>query len=94
MKIKSLYKVEDDIGAESICQTRLLYFLKARQYKLEEFTDKTKFDAAYEYVENRNRFTHPDDKSDAADLQKELQSIKEQTNARMEWLIEATQGQE
>ena len=94
MKIKSLYKVEDDIGAESICQTRLLYFLKARQYKLEEFTDKTKFDAAYEYVENRNRFTHPDDKSDAADLQKELQSIKEQTNARMEWLIKATQGQE
>ena len=40
------------------------------------------------------RSTHADDKSDAADLQKELQSIKEQTNARMEWLIEATQGQE
>ena len=94
MKIKSLYKVEDDIGAESVCQTRLLQFLKARRYKLEEFTDTLKFDAACEYVENRNRFTHPDDELDAAELQKELKSIKEQTNARMDWLIKATEEDE
>ena len=56
--------------------------------------EKADFEENRKYVGNRNRFTHPDDKSDAADLQKELQSIKEQTTARMEWLIEATQGQE
>ena len=94
VKVESLFMVEDNIGCESVCQTSLLNFLQGKKYKLDVFTDEGNFLATRAYVENRNRYTHPDDKSDAADLQKELQSIKEQTNARMEWLIEATQGQE
>ena len=94
VKVESLFMVEDNIGCESVCQTSLLNFLQGKKYKLDVFTDEGNFLATRAYVENRNRYTHPDDKSDAADLQKELQSIKEQTTARMEWLIEATQGQE
>ena len=94
VKVESLFMVEDNIGCESVCQTSLLNFLQGKKYKLDVFTDEGNFLATRAYVENRNRYTHPDDKSDAADLQKELQSIKEQTTARMEWLIEAPQGQE
>lgn len=94
VKVESLFMVKDNIGCESVCQTSLLNFLQGKKYNLNVFTDKKYFLATRAYVENRNRFTHPDDKSNAADLQKELQSIKEQTNARMEWLIEATPGQE
>lgn len=94
MKVISLYMVEADIGMESVCQTSLLNFLKSKRYKLECFADIDNFNAACRYVENRNRYTHPDDNMDAAELQKELKSIKEQTNARMDWLIKATQSEE
>ena len=75
-------------------QTILRDLLEEKQFDLKVLTRKTDFEENRKYVGNRNRFTHPDDELDAAELQKELQSIKEQTNARMEWLIKATQGQE
>lgn len=94
VKVASLHLVDKDYDKASVYQTILRDLLEEKQFDLKVLTRKTDFEENRKYVGNRNRFTHPDDELDAAELQKELQSIKEQTNARMEWLIKATQGQE
>ena len=94
VKVASLHLVDKDYDKASVYQTILRNLLEEKQFDLKVLTRKADFEENRKYVGNRNRFTHPDDELDAAELQKELQSIKEQTNARMEWLIEATQGQE
>jgi hypothetical protein len=93
VKVGALYMVNTDKDRASVFQTLLLDLLRENRFQISKLEKESEYFKNCEYVSNRNKFVHPDDKLKAEELHQALEKIKQQTRERMKWLIDATQTQ-
>lgn len=92
IKVTSLRKTKPNCSATSYYQATLLNLLVEKNYNIEQLSDRFEYDKNRNYVENRNKFVHPDDSLSFAAARDELDKIKRRTNQRLKWLIRATEN--
>jgi hypothetical protein len=92
IKVTALRKTTPNSSSASYYQDTLLNLLAEKNYDIVRLSNKSEFDKNCAYVENRNKFVHPDDSLSSAAARDELAKIKERTNKRLDWLIQATEN--
>ena len=92
IKVMSLYKTMPNSPSESYYQGTLLNLLKEKNYNIALLARTADYYKNCDYVEDRNKFVHPDDSLNADDALAELEKIKRRTTQRLNWLIRATEN--
>jgi len=92
IKVMSLYKTKPNSPSASYYQGTLLNLLEEKNYNIALLARTSDYYKNCDYVEDRNKFVHPDDNLSAEDALAELEKIKRRTTQRLNWLIRATEN--
>lgn len=92
IKVLSLNKTKPNSPPNSYYQGTLLNLLEEKNYDIALLARTSEYNKNRAYVEDRNKFVHPDDKLSDDTARLELHNIKERTKERLNWLIQATEN--
>jgi hypothetical protein len=93
IKVMSLNKTRCNRRANSYYHGTLLNLLEEKRYNITSLADPDEYDENRKYIDNRNKYVHPDEKLSSEAALLELDDIKKCTNERLNWLIRATEPQ-
>ena len=92
-KLNALPELLNTTEDGSIFETELNAIIECRGYNKELLCSAEQNKINQQFVKNRNEHTHPNPNMDMEHELMNLEQFKEETIARLSWLIEATQSE-